>query len=67
MTQKTLERVKSEIKRELMQEFVLPILREIKDAEGNYKEKFVRQVLKAAKEKPIHVYDPGTFLHQIKA
>ncbi|MBI2635514.1 MAG: hypothetical protein HYW79_03170 [Parcubacteria group bacterium] len=66
MSTKTLERVKAEIKRELMQEFVLPILREVKDAEGEYKEAFIRQVLKMAKEKPSYVYDPKTFLGQIK-
>lgn len=49
-----------------MQEFVLPILREVKDAEGEYKEAFIRQVLKMAKEKPSYVYDPKTFLGQIK-
>ena len=66
MTQKTLERVKAEIKREIIQEFVLPILREVKDAEGDYKETFVRQMLKAAKEKPTYVYDSKAFLRQVK-
>ncbi len=66
MTQKTLERVKAEIKREIIQEFVLPILREVKDADGDYKETFVKQMLKAAKEKPIYVYDSKAFLRQIK-
>ena len=65
MSTKTLEKVKAEIKRELMQEFVLPILRGVKDAEGDYKEAFIRQVLKIAKEKPIYVYNPKTFLRQI--
>ena len=65
MSTKTLEKMKAEIKRELMQEFVLPILREVKDTEGEYKEAFVKQVLRAAKEKPIYVYNPKTFLWQI--
>ncbi|MEK7086794.1 MAG: hypothetical protein AAB935_00865 [Patescibacteria group bacterium] len=67
MSTKTLEKVKAEIKREILQEFVLPILREVKDAEGEYKAAFVKKVLKAAKEKPIFVYNPKTFLRQIKA
>ena len=46
-------------------EFVLPILREVKDAEGEYKKAFVKQVLKAVKEKPIYIYNPKTFLQQI--
>ena len=66
MIQKTLEKVKMEIKRELMQELFLPILREFKDTEGNYKETFVKQVLKTVKEKSIFVYNPKTFLRQIK-
>lgn len=66
MTQKILEKVKTEIKRELMQELFLPILREFKDAEGDYKETFVKQILKTVKEKSIYVYNPKTFLRQIK-
>ena len=65
MTTKMYEKVKEEIKRELLREFVLPILREAKDAEGEYKEEFVRGVLRAAKEKPIYAYNPKTFLRQI--
>jgi len=65
MSTKTIERIKGEIKRELLQEFVLPILREVKDAEGEYKKSFVKKVLRAAKEKTIYVYDPKTFLRQI--
>ncbi len=65
MTTRAYEKVKAEIKRELLLEFVLPILREVKDAEGEYKEEFVRGVLRAAKEKSIYVYNPKTFLRQI--
>lgn len=65
MTTKTYEKIKKEIKRELIKEFVFPILRDMKDAEGKYKEKFVKEVLKAAKEKPKYIYDPKTFLRQI--
>ncbi len=67
MSMKTYEKMKTEIKRELLREFVFPILREVKDAEGEYKKSFVRRVLKAAKEKPIYVYNPKTFLKQISA
>ncbi len=67
MSTKALERVKAEIKKELLREFVFPILREVKDAEGEYKEKFVEQVLKAAKEKSSYVYNPKTFLRQLRS
>ena len=65
MTTATYEKIKREIKRELIEEFVLPILRDVKDAEGNYKEEFVRKVFRAAKEKPKYVYNPKTFLRKI--
>ncbi len=65
MTAKTYEKIKKEIKQELIEEFVFPILRNVKDAEGEYREEFVRQVLKAAKERPKYVYNPKTFLRQI--
>lgn len=65
MTTKNYEKIKKEIKQELMQEFVFPILRNMKDSEGEYKESFVKEVLKAAKEKPKYVYNSKTFLRQI--
>ena len=65
MTTKTYEKIKKEIKRELFQEFVLPLLRNVKDPEGEYKEEFVKRVLRALREKPIYVYNPKTFLRQI--
>ena len=67
MTTKTYEKIKKEIKQELLREFVLPILREVKDAEGEYKEKFVKEVLKAAKEKPKYEFkDPASFMKHIR-
>jgi len=65
MTTKKYEKIKREIKQELIKEFVFPILRDVKDAEGEYREEFVKKVLKAAKEKPKYVYNPKTFLHKI--
>ena len=66
MSTKTLEKLKKEIKQELLQEFFLPIiLSGVKDPEGEYKEEFVKEVLKAAKEKPVYTYNPKTFLRQI--
>lgn len=65
MTIKTYERIKKEIKRELVREFVFPILRDIRDSEGEYKEEFVKKILKAANEKPEYVYNQKTFLRQI--
>ena len=57
--------MKKEIKQELLNEFVLPILRDVRDAEGEYKEDFVKRILKVAKEKPVYTYNPKTFLRQI--
>lgn len=65
MTNQTYQRIKREIKQELLEEFVLPILKNLKDPEGEYKKKFVNEILKAVKEKPIYTYDPKNFLHQI--
>lgn len=65
MTTKVYEKIKKEIKRELLQEFLLPMLKEVQNTEGEYKERFVKDVLRAAKEKPIYLYDPKTFLQQI--
>ncbi|MFH1759429.1 MAG: hypothetical protein ABH822_02645 [Patescibacteria group bacterium] len=67
MTTQTYEKIKREIKQELVQEFVLPILREAKDPEGEYREEFVKRILKAAKEKHIYTYNPKTFLKQISS
>lgn len=59
MTTKTYEKIKKEIKQELMQELVLPILRKIRDSEGEYKEKFVKEILKSAQEKPKYLLKIG--------
>ena len=66
MTTKVYERIKKEIKEELVEEFVLPILRDVRDSEGEYKEEFVKKVLRAAREKPRYTYNPKTFLRQIR-
>jgi len=65
MSTKTYEKIKKEIKEELLQEFVIPILRDVRDSEGEYEPAFVRRVLRAAKEKPIYTYNSKTFLQQI--
>lgn len=65
MTTKSYAKIKREIKQELIEEFIFPILKNVKDAEGEYKEEFVKEVLKAAMEKPKYVYNPKTFLRQI--
>ncbi len=66
MSTKTIEKLKKEIKRELLREFILPIiLSDAKDPEGEYREEFVKEVLKAAEEKPVYTYNPKTFLRQI--
>ena len=45
-----------------MREFVTPLLREIKDPEGEYRPEFVKRILKAEKEKPQYRFDSETFL-----
>ena len=65
MTTKIYDKIKREIKKELLEEFVNPILKELKDAEGEYKESFVKRILEVAQEKPIYSYNPKAFLKKI--
>ena len=65
MLTKTYDKLKKEIKEELFVEFVFPVLRDIQDAEGEYRDEFVKSALKALGEKPIYAYNPRTFLRQI--
>ncbi len=65
MTAKSYEKIKSEIKKELLEEFVFPVLKNVKDAEGEYKSNFVKNVTRASQEKPSYTYNPRTFLSQI--
>jgi hypothetical protein len=67
MTTKAYQKIKKEIKQELLDEFVLPILKTVKDPEGEYNPKFVKEVLKATKEKPLYTYNSKTFLKQINS
>ena len=60
------EKIKKEIKQEILSEFVFPLLKDLKDSEGEYKKEFVQSVLKTAKEKPVYTYNPKTFLHQVR-
>jgi hypothetical protein len=54
MTIVTYNKIKNELKKELIMEFINPLLTDLKDAEGTYKESFVADVLKASREKPTH-------------
>lgn len=62
MSTKTYQKMKAEIKEELVREFITPILADIKDAEGDYRSEFVKRVLKAVGENPPYSYDPKGFL-----
>ena len=62
MTIATYNKLKTEIKKELMEEFITPILSEIKDPEGSYKAEFVNSVLRIADKEAIYRYHPKTFL-----
>jgi len=67
MTLKRYQKLKDEIKQELVNEFIAPILSELKDAEDGYKTGFVKGVLRAATEKPNYTYQPKTFTKLINA
>ena len=58
MTIATVQKLKREIKKELIEEFILPILKNFKDSEGEYKESFVKKVIKVSQEKPIKEFLP---------
>ncbi|MBI2024814.1 MAG: hypothetical protein HYT03_01865 [Candidatus Harrisonbacteria bacterium] len=62
MSTATIQKLKKEIKKELLEEFILPILEQAKDLEGEYREEFVKEILKAAKEKPRYKYSSKNFL-----
>ena len=62
MTIATIQKIKREIKNELMQELIIPVLQNSRDAEGEYQEKFVNKILRLAKEKPKYKYDSKSFL-----
>ena len=67
MTTQTIKKLKAEIKRELVEEFIHPLLSEMRDAEGRYKAEFVKSVLKAAAERPAYRYDSKNFLKLLAA
>ena len=59
------QKLKAEIKKELMEEFISPILLEIKDSEGEYKTAFIKSVLEAVAEKSLYRFNSKSFLNQI--
>lgn len=61
MTTAIYSKLKKEIKNELLNEFITPILKDIKDFEGEYRPEFVEEVLRAAQEKPRFKYRLNTF------
>ncbi|MDP3792852.1 MAG: hypothetical protein Q8Q89_03945 [bacterium] len=65
MTTTTYGKLKREIKEELLREFILPLLEDIQDTEGEYRQEFIKEVLQAAEEKPVHRYNRKTFLKSI--
>lgn len=58
-------KLKREIKKEILKEFIVPLLEDIKDPEGEYRSDCVKEILNAAKEETIHKYSPKTFLKLI--
>jgi hypothetical protein len=61
MTTATYNKIKNELKQELVMEFINPLLTDLRDAEGVYKESFIADVLKASREKPTHRYKKRLF------
>jgi len=49
MTTTLAQKIKSEIKEELIKEFILPILENSKDSGGEYKESFVKEMTRISK------------------
>ena len=65
MTIATVQKLKREIKKELIEEFILPILENSKDSEGEYDENFVREVIKISQEKTKYTYNSKSFLKML--
>ncbi|MEK7610128.1 MAG: hypothetical protein AAB468_00005 [Patescibacteria group bacterium] len=65
MITKTYEKIKAELKQEIMAELILPVLTEAKDREGGYKQAFVKWVIALSKAKPTYCYQPKNFLKLI--
>lgn len=63
--QKIKKEVKEELKKELMREIITPLLGRGKDPEGEYRPEFIKEILKAAREKSLYTYHPKTFLKRI--
>ena len=61
MTIATYSKLKREIKKELIKEFITPLLEDIKDSEGEYRLDFVKEIFRAAQEKPHLKYHSKTF------
>ena len=67
MTVATYEKVKKELKRELLAELSVLFVRYAKDPEGEYRAEFVKKILKlsAKKSQPTYKYSRKTFLQLI--
>ena len=65
MTMATVQKLKREIKKELIEELILPILKNSRDSEGEYDDAFVKKVIKISQEKYRHVYNPKSFLKML--
>ena len=64
-TTKIYEKIKAELKQELMAELILPVLAEAKDREGGYKQAFVKEIITLSKTKPAYRYRSKNFLKLI--
>ena len=67
MTTATYEKLKGELKKELFKELSSLLVREYKDPEGEYRQEFIKKILKisSAKEHRYHQYRKKNFLKLI--
>ena len=56
MTTATIQKIKDQVKAELIEEFINPILSDMKDPEGEYRPEFVQDVLRALHEPTLGKY-----------
>ena len=56
MTTATIQKIKDKVKAELIEEFINPILSDMKDPEGEYRPEFVQDVLRALYEQTLGKY-----------
>ncbi len=60
MTTATIKKIKDEVKAELIEEFINPLLQDLKDPQGEYRPEFVADLLRALHEPKPYSYNAET-------